>query len=144
MDGEYDEFLRPADPSDRNGPQVDLSDTFAFAFAPEMTASIGFDSYHSLGDLGSLLFTGNLAWADETIGNVGLPDPQGLGRNEFPARETLDLALTWTNPWVDVAVYGRNLTEGDNYLATSVDVGVFWFGSLSPGRSFGIELTKRW
>lgn len=144
VDGEYSEFLRPADPTNRNGPQADLSDSFAFAFSPEITASFGFDAYHSMGDNGTLHFTGNLSWADETVGNFGLPDPQGLGRNQFDARENLDLALTWNNRWVDVAIYGKNLTEGDNYLATSVDVGVFFFGALRPGRSYGIEFTKSW
>lgn len=145
VDGEYNEFLQPADPADRDGPKADYSGTFAFAFAPEYTASLGFDASYPLdGDLGTLAFTGNYSWTDETVGNFGLPDPQGLGRNEFPNRETVDVAVTWKNPIVDVSLFGKNITEDDNYLATSVDVGVFFFGSVSVGKIWGIEVTKEW
>ncbi len=143
VDGDYDEFLQPANPLDRNGPKTDVSDVFQFAFAPEYNASIGFDAYQDLGgDWGTIVYNGNLSWGDDQVGNFGLPDPQGLGRNEFDAREELDLSMTWRNKWVDVAIYGKNLTESDNYLATGIDVGVFYFGSLRPGRSYGLELTK--
>ena len=87
--------------------------------------------------ISAVLYSGNLSWADETVGNFGLPDSQGLNRNVNDARENLDLSVTWQNRWVDVAVYGKNLTEDDNYLATGVDVGVFYFGALAPGRSWG-------
>ena len=145
LNGEYDEFLVPVDSANRAGPQMDIADQYAFAFAPDYTASLGFEASYPLPDnYGNLQINGNYAWADSTVGNFGLPDPQGLGRNEFPNRETVDLSLTWQNQWVDVALYGRNLTEDDNYLATGVDVGVFYFGAVSPGRTWGMELTKAW
>ena len=145
LNGEYDEFLVPVNSADRAGPRMDIANQYAFAFAPDYTISLGFEAFYPLSDdYGSLQFNGNYAWADSTVGNFGLPDPQGLGRNEFPNRETVDLSLTWQNQWVDVALYGRNLTEDDNYLTTAVDVGVFYFGAVAQGRTWGIEVTKAW
>ena len=74
-------------------------------------------------------------------GNFGQPDPLGLGRNEFPARGELDLTLIWERAPFKVAGYVKDVFHDDNYLATSVDVGVFWFGAVAVGRTWGIELT---
>ena len=81
------------------------------------------------------------SWADETIGNFGQPDPKGLGRNEFPARGEWDFTLIWERDAFKVAGYVKDAFHGDNYLSTSVDVGVFWFGAIQVGRTWGIEIT---
>lgn len=36
----------------------------------------------------------------------------------------------------------KDAFHGDNSPATSVDVGVFWFGAINEGRHFGVEFTK--
>ncbi len=138
-DGEYDEYLGV---NRLTGDREDISDIFEFGFAPEWNYSVGFDYLHPLGDMGTLLFAANYSWADETTGNFGQPDPSGFGRNEFDDRGEADFALTWENRWLNVAAFVKDAFHDDNYLATSVDVGVFWFGAVEPGRTWGIELTK--
>jgi len=144
VDGEYKEFLannRLADPPVRE----DISDIFEFGFAPEWNYNVGVDYFQPLGrDLGTAIFRTNYAWADGTTGNFGQPDPQGLGRNVFDDRGEWDFSVIWQNPWVDVTAFVKDAFHDDNYLATSVDVGVFWFGALAPGRTWGIELSKSW
>jgi hypothetical protein len=82
------------------------------------------------------------AWFDGTTGNFGQPDPTGLRRNVFPSRGEADFTLAWENKWVTVAAFVKDAFHHDSYLATSVDVGVFWFGAVAPGRTWGVELTK--
>jgi iron complex outermembrane receptor protein len=138
-DGEYDEFIAT---NRLTGMVEDISDTFEFGFAPEWNYNVGIDYLLPIGDLGMLIFNGNYAWADETTGNFGQPDPQGLGRNEFDDRGVSDFSITWDHPQFRIGAFVKDAFHDDNYLATSVDVGVFWFGSVAPGRTWGIELTK--
>ncbi len=138
-DGEYDEFIAV---NRLTGQREDISDIFEFGFAPEWNVNIGFDYLQPLDEMGTLLFAVNYNWADETIGNFGQPDPQGAGRNVFPDRDEWDFSVTWENPWVNVAAFVKDAFHDDNFLATSVDVGVFWFGAVEQGRTWGIELTK--
>jgi iron complex outermembrane receptor protein len=138
--GEYDEFIGF---NRLTGRVEDISDSFDFGFQPEWNISVGADYFVPLqSDLGSLLFAANYSWFDETVGNFGQPDPQGLGRNVFPSRGLFDFSVTWDNRWLKVAGFVKDAFHDGNYLATSVDVGVFWFGAVAQGRSWGIELTK--
>jgi len=132
-DGEYDEFIR--------GGQ-DVSDVLDFGFAPEWNYNIGIDYMLPIGDLGMLIFNGNYAWFDETTGNFGEPDSLGLGRNEFDDRGVSDFSITWDHPQFRIGAFVKDAFHDDNYLATSVDVEVFFFGAVAPGRTWGIELTK--
>ncbi len=141
--GEYKKFIAN---NSATGLPEDRSDTYEFAFAPEWNYNAGINYYQSLDKwgMGSAIFRSNYAWADKTVGNFGQPDPQGLGRNEFDSRGVWDFSLEWDSPWVQVTGFVKNAFEDDNYLATSVNVGVFWFGATAPGRTYGIELTKVW
>ena len=147
IDGVYEEFLAPdriacQGISRANCPRVDRSGDFEFGFQPDWNASGAIAVWQPLpGDWGDLTGTVLYSWADETIGNFGQPDPQGLGRNEFPARGEWDFTLIWEREPFKVAGYVKDAFHEDNYLATSVDVGVFWFGSLAAGRTWGIEVT---
>ena len=79
------------------------------------------------------------------MGNFGQPDPAGLGRNEFPDRHVVDFSIIWQhNDWLNVTAFVKDAFHDDNYLATSVDVGVFWFGATAPGRIWGIEIAGFW
>lgn len=147
IDGSYDEFLAP----DRIAcqgisraacPRVDRSGDFEFGFQPDWNFSVGMVVTQPLSDdWGALISSVNYAWADKTTGNFGQPDPLGLGRNEFPARGEWDFSLIWERHPFKVAAYVKDAFHEDNYLATSVDVGVFWFGAVAVGRTWGIELT---
>ena len=147
IDGAYDEFLAP----DRIAcqgisraacPKVDRSGDFEFGFQPDWNFSAGMVVTQPLSnDWGNLIGSVNYAWFDKTVGNFGQPDPLGLGRNEFPARGEWDFSLIWQRHPFKVAAYVKDAFHEDNYLATSVDVGVFWFGAASAGRTWGIELT---
>ncbi|MYE85849.1 MAG: TonB-dependent receptor [Gammaproteobacteria bacterium] len=147
IDGKYDKFLAP----DRLAcqgisraacPRVDRSDDFAFGFQPDWNFSAGLIVTQPLNDgWGGLTGIANYAWADKTVGNFGQPDPLGLGRNEFPSRGELDLTLIWDRAPFKVAAYVKDVFHKDNYLATSVDVGVFWFGAVAVGRTWGLEIT---
>ena len=147
IDGKYDEFLAPdriaCQGISRSAcPRVDRSDDFAFGFQPDWNISAGLIVTQPLNNgWGALTGIANYAWFDNTVGNFGQPDPLGLGRNEFPSRGEMDLSLIWDRAPFKIAAYVKDLFHSDNYLATSVDVGVFWFGAVSVGRTWGIELT---
>ena len=121
----------------------DVSSIRQFGFAPAFNFGVGADYLQPLPmELGNLHFKGQYSWADGTTGNFGQPDPQGLGRNVFPSRGEADFTLAWESEWITVAAFVKDAFHHDNYLATSVDVGVFWFGALAQGRTWGVELTK--
>ena len=141
-DGEYKEFLSF---NRLTGETEDISDTFAFGFAPKWNANIGLDYFQPIGGNNQLILRGNWAWADATIGNFGQPDPSGLARNEFPDRHVFDFSAIYRHGDIfDVTLFVKDAFHDDNYLATSVDVGVFWFGATAPGRIVGIEIAGYW
>jgi iron complex outermembrane receptor protein len=138
--GDYKEFI-----TNVGGTPVDISDTFAFGFAPEWNVNVGADYYQPVGNGDMLVFRANYAWADETVGNFGQPDPAGLGRNVFPDRGEFDFSVIWQHQdWLTVSGFVKDAFHKDNFLATSVDVGVFWFGATEPGRIFGLEVSAAW
>ncbi len=147
IDGVYNEFLAPdriacQGISRATCPRVDRSDDFEFGFQPDWNFNVGAVMTQPLpDDWGSLVGSVLFSWFDKTVGNFGQPDPRGLGRNEFPARGEWDFTLIWERAPFKVAGYVKDAFHSNNYLSTSVDVGVFWFGTVSVGRTFGIELT---
>ena len=149
IDGKYKEFLAPdriacQGISRSNCPRVDRSEDFEFGFQPDWNISAGMVVTQPLAaGWGALIGSANYAWFDKTIGNFGQPDPLGLGRNEFPSRGEWDFTLIWDRAPFKVAGYVKDAFHNDNYLATSVDVGVFWFGTVQVGRTWGIELTHQ-
>jgi iron complex outermembrane receptor protein len=138
--GKYDEFEAF---NRATGKIEDVSNIREFGFAPEFNLGIGADYLQPLPkELGDMHFIAWYAWADGTTGNFGQPDPAGLGRNVFPSRGEADFTLAWENKWLTVAAFVKDAFHHDNYLATSVDVGVFWFGATAPGRTWGVEFTR--
>ncbi|TNF88655.1 MAG: TonB-dependent receptor, partial [Gammaproteobacteria bacterium] len=141
-DGEYKEFLSF---NRLTGEVEDISDTFAFGFAPKWNVNLGLDYYQPIGAANMMILRANMAWADGTVGNFGQPDPQGLDRNVFPDRMVWDFSAIWQHKdWLSVTAFVKDAFHDDNYLATSVDVGVFWFGATAPGRQIGLEIAAAW
>jgi iron complex outermembrane recepter protein len=140
VSGKYDEFEAF---NRATGNIDDVSSIREFGFAPEFNVGIGADYLQPLPkELGDLHFIAWYAWADGTTGNFGQPDPAGLDRNVFDSRGEADFTLAWENKWLTVAAFVKDAFHHDNYLATSVDVGVFWFGAVAPGRTWGVEFTR--
>jgi iron complex outermembrane receptor protein len=140
--GKYKEFLSY---NRLTGETEDISDIFAFGFAPKWNVNAGVDYYQPVMNGDTLVLRANYAWADKTVGNFGQPDPAGLGRNEFPARGVWDFSAIWQHrDWLSVTAFVKDAFHDDNYLATSVDVGVFWFGAVAPGRIWGLEIAGYW
>ncbi len=140
--GKYKEFLSY---NRLTGQVEDISDIFAFGFAPKWNVNVGLDYYQPIFSKDRLILRANYAWADETVGNFGQPDPQGLGRNVFPDRGVWDFSAIWQHDeWLSVTAFVKDAFHDDNYLATSVDVGVFWFGAVAPGRIWGLEIAGSW
>jgi hypothetical protein len=107
--------------------------------------NVGLDYYQPVANRDTLIFRANYAWADETVGNFGQPDPAGLDRNVFPDRGVWDFSVIWQHAdWLNVTAFVKDAFHDDNYLATSVDVGVFWFGATAPGRLWGLEISGYW
>jgi iron complex outermembrane receptor protein len=123
----------------------DVSSIREFGFAPEFNVNIGLDYNMPLPrEFGTLHWIAQYSWFDGTTGNFGQPDPAGLGRNVFDSRGEADFTLAWEKEgWFEFAAFVKDAFHKKNYLATSVDVGVFWFGAVAPGRTWGVELTKR-
>ena len=149
INGKYKEFLAPdriacQGISRANCPKTDRSDDFAFGFQPDWNVSAGLAVTQPLADgWGRLIGLANYSWADKTVGNFGQPDPLGLGRNEFPDRGEWDFTVIWDRTPFKVAGYVKDAFHDDNFLATSVDVGVFWFGAVSVGPHVGHRVDLR-
>jgi iron complex outermembrane receptor protein len=141
-DGEYKEFLSF---NRLTGEVEDISDTFAFGFAPKWNSNVGLDYFQPIAGNSQLILRANWSWTDATTGNFGQPDPAGLGRNEFPDRHVFDFSAIYRHKdWFDVTLFVKDAFHSDNFLATSVDVGVFWFGAVAPGRIWGLEISGYW
>jgi iron complex outermembrane receptor protein len=139
--GKYDEFNAY---NRLTGRIDDVSGIREFGFSPEFNVGVGADYLQPLPrELGDMHLIAHYSWADGTTGNFGQPDPSGLERNVFPSRGTADFTLAWENEkWFTIAAFVKDAFHHDNWLATSVDVGVFNFGAVAPGRTWGIELSK--
>jgi iron complex outermembrane receptor protein len=107
--------------------KVALSTTYRFDFSP-----------------GSLLLAGTYAWRDETTSGV-------FDRSYYraPAYDQLDLRVTWTDVKNRFSVigYGRNVLNNvgyDGVNPTAVASGVVPSYSLTPPRTYGVELQVRY
>lgn len=135
-DAEYDEYID----FDSNGNQLDRSgENFGI---PKWTTNIG-ARYSVPLSTGSLSFQADYFWQDDTDVNV-------TGNGEEIIQDSYSLlngriVLTLDAPQIDIAFFGRNLTDED-YISEAFDLSdVFGLNNAvyGPPRTYGIEFTKR-
>lgn len=151
LDAKYDKWVIP----DLAGNAVDKSG-LDLRRAPEVTMQFGATYEMALGN-GYLVLNSTYNWRDDywVIGNSSNTQPGNPGFN--PSYGILDASVSYeTDNW-RVSLYGKNLADehywlhvldvGASYAATSATdpspvyiPGLWTFGTLSPPRTFGLEV----
>lgn len=143
LNAQFDEFLIP-DLANPGGPDIDISDDRQIRRAPDWTLSAGL-SYDRPITNNLDLFAGiDYSLQDENAVDL-VPDPSGLDRDLIQAESSLDLAigLSSNNPtglnWT-INAFANDVTDNrDGRIASSLDVGVFFFGVGVPTTTYGVE-----
>ncbi|NIB45066.1 TonB-dependent receptor [Pseudomaricurvus alkylphenolicus] len=139
--GEYDDFENALD---YDGSLVDVSGN-QMPYAPEMTFSLAAQYSMNVADAGTLTFSGDYAWTDETRYNVFEDDVVTEGSyHTVNANIRFDSA----DEFWSLELYGKNLTEEESFgwMSTSFfstpgfpDVA----GSVNAPRTFGVKVTVK-
>lgn len=144
LNAKYDEFLIP-DLANPGGPLLDVADERQLRRAPDWTLSAGLTYEQPLSDTLDLIASVDYSFQDEQATNL-VRDASGLGRDIIDKNSSLDLTLgiksnndTGFN-W-SLTGYVIDVTDGnDGRLASTLDVGVFYFGVGQATRRYGLEL----
>lgn len=144
LNAKYGEFLIP-DLANPGGPPIDVSATRQLRRAPDWTFSAGFAYERPITDNLELIATADYSFQDDAASNL-VRDTSGLDRDIIEANSSLDftLGVRSTNEnglnW-SLTGYVIDATDGNNgRLAATLDVGVFYFGTSTATRRYGIEL----
>ncbi|MGA0099685.1 MAG: TonB-dependent receptor [Steroidobacteraceae bacterium] len=151
LDAKYDKWVIP----DTAGNPTDKSD-LPLRRAPDLTMQFGATYEKALGN-GYLVLNATYNWRDDywVIGNSSNTQPGNPGFN--PSYGILDAAVSYETDQWRVSLYGKNLADehywlhvldvGASYAATSASdptpvyfPGLWTFGTLSPPRTFGLEV----
>ncbi len=143
LNADFDEFLIP-DLANPGGPPIDVSEARQIRRAPDWTVSAGL-SYDRPITNNLDMFAG-IDWSFQDENAVDLiRDASGLDRDLIQPESSLDLAfgIRSTNPnglnW-SISAYANDVTDNrDGRLASTLDVGVFYFGVGTPTRRYGVE-----
>ena len=153
-DAQYNEFIN-LDGSDWSGAE--------FAYTPEVTLAIFGDYSVDVGP-GTLKLHADYSWRSEAFANsIQASAPQRVGRTEAQIQELNDalqatatipsygllnarIAYEFNDPQIEVAVFGRNITE-EQYFSRllAVQGTALGFTSYMPGdpRTYGVSLSVK-
>lgn len=144
LNAKYGEFLIP-DLTDPTAPDIDVSDSRQLRRAPDWTFAIGASYSRPIFNNVNLVATTDFSYMDETASNLTV-DTSGLDRDIIASTASLDFTLglesdNETGPNWSITGYIVDATDGRNgRLATTLDVGVFYFGVGTPTKRYGLEL----
>jgi len=140
--GEYGDFENALD---YDGSLVDVSGN-QMPYAPEMTFSLAAQYSMNVGDAGTLTFSGDYAWTDETRYNVFEDDV--VTEDAYYTLNT-NIRFDSADEFWSVELYGKNLTDEESFgwMTTSFfstpgfpDVA----GSVSAPRTYGAKFTVKY
>jgi len=140
--GEYDDF---EDALDYDGSLVDVSGN-QMPYAPEMSFSLAAQYSMNVGDAGTLTFSGDFAWTDETRYNVFEDD---VVTEDAYHTVNANIRFDSADEFWSFELYGKNLTEEESFgwMTTSFfstpgfpDVA----GSVSAPRTYGAKFTVKY
>lgn len=143
LDAQFDEFLIP-DLANPGGPDIDIADERQIRRAPDWTLSAGLSYDRQIAR--NLNFFAGIDYSLQDEHAVDLvPDASGLDRDLIQAESSLDLAIgiSSDNPrglnW-SINAFANDVTDNrDGRIASSLDVGVFFFGVGAPTKIYGVE-----
>ena len=137
LDAKYDRFLVGG---------VDVKASRNFRFAPKWTVSFGADQTIPLDALhGRIVASANYKWTDTIATNLE-KDTTGLNRDLIAPYSRFDLSLGFAQNGgplglgYRVSFFANDLTHNNGRIVQTLNAGAFWFGSVAPGRTLGVEL----
>ena len=143
LDAEFDEFLIP-DLANPTGPAIDVSADRQIRRAPQWTFSAGVNYETPLTDSIDFIASADYSFQDENAVNLTV-DASGQGRDLIQPESSFDysIGVRSNNPtglnW-NLSAYAIDVTDNrDGRLASTLDVGVFYFGVGTPTTRYGIE-----
>ncbi|MEN3949939.1 TonB-dependent receptor [Iodidimonas sp. SYSU 1G8] len=127
---------------------VDVSATARLRSAPKWNFNVGADFMVNVGNSGLVTFNANYKWTDEFFSSpfadpVG--DLTGWYREVISAYGQADFSLNYKGPLFgssaeyNLSLFLKNAFHGGGRIGRVLDAGPFFFGSLQPGRIWGIE-----
>lgn len=142
LDAEYRSFVVP-DLTQPGSPLIDVSNSRNFRLAPRYTFNAGVDYTRPIGGANSLNMTVDYVYTDDTF-VAAISDPTGSRRDIAAARGSVSASIAFIHEGerlknLRVSGYVRDLFHKGGRLGAAVDVGIFYFGVVVPGRQFGLE-----
>ncbi|MEO9598944.1 TonB-dependent receptor [Parasphingorhabdus sp.] len=143
LNAKYGEFLIP-DLANPGGPDLDVASERQLRRAPDWTFALGATYTAPLTDNINFIATTDFSFMDSSAANL-VRDTSGLNRDIIDSVASLDytIGLKSDNPsgvnW-SLTAYMIDATDGRNgRLASTLDVGVFYFATGAPTTRYGLE-----
>ncbi len=135
LDAEYDEFETDINPNDDaiGGPTIEDASFLTPRNAPEYTYGLGGDLSIPVG-AGFFEAFAKYAYTDDVETNL-----LNLQVGHIDSREDLSASVGYRYQNFQITVFGRNLTDEVIEVPTLIQP-LFASGTISPGRSWGVEL----
>lgn len=110
--------------------------------SPEFNYTVGADWLLPTTN-GNIIVSANYKWTDEFTWDE-FPDPAGLNRTQVDDYGTADFSVTYNIPYADgrelsVGAFVKDAFHKDARLSATINAGLFYFGSLAQGRTWGAE-----
>lgn len=125
---------------------VDVLSQKNFRYAPKWTYDIGADYTIDAGSLGgAFVLVANYNWQAKFMTSPN-KDTTGLNRDTSPAYGKLDLSIGYTGNLsggdvnYKLSLFANDVAHADGHVTRKLDAGAFWFGTVEPGRTLGVNL----
>lgn len=110
--------------------------------SPEFNYTVGADWLFPTSN-GNIIVSANYKWTDEFTWDE-FPDPAGLNRTQVDDYGTADFSVTYNIPYADgrelsVGAFVKDAFHKDARISATINAGLFYFGSLAQGRTWGAE-----
>jgi len=110
--------------------------------SPEFNYTVGADWLFPTAN-GNIIVSANYKWTDEFTWDE-FPDPAGLNRTQVDDYGTADFSVTYNIPYADgrelsVGAFVKDAFHKDARISATINAGLFYFGSLAQGRTWGVE-----
>lgn len=147
LHSEYDEFFI-FDPD--IGEDVDVSDIATLRLAPKWNFNLGADFIFPVGNGGEITFNANFQWTDKFSSSPFTdefgPSTIGFRRNIIDDHAQFDFSITYRGQIgagdadYRISFFVKDAFNDEGRIARTLDAGPFYFGTMVPGRLWGIEL----
>jgi len=110
--------------------------------SPEFNYTVGADWLLPTTN-GNIIVSANYKWTDDFSWDE-FPDPTGLNRERVEDYGTADFSVTYNIPYAEgrelsVGAFVKDAFHRDGRISATVDAGLFYFGTIIPGRTWAVE-----